>query len=85
MADKFNAVVIDQDGENFKREIKNLDLNFLNHGEVLVKVDYSDLNYIDALILKNGGKLVKDFPLIPGICGNSLTNLAPFFNIRASL
>ena len=67
MADKFNAVVIDQDGENFKREIKNLDLNFLNHGEVLVKVDYSDLNYKDALILKNGGKLVKDFPLIPGI------------------
>jgi len=67
MADKFNAIVINQDGENFKREIKSLDLDFLDQGEVLVKVDYSDLNYKDALILQNGGKLVKDFPRIPGI------------------
>ena len=67
MADKFNAIVIDQDGENFKREIKNLNLDFLDKGEVLIKVDYSDLNYKDALILNNGGKLVKDFPRIPGI------------------
>ncbi len=67
MADKFNAIVINQDGENFKREIKSLDLDFLDQGEVLVKVDYSDLNYKDALILYNGGKLVKDFPRIPGI------------------
>jgi len=67
MADKFNAIVIDQDGENFKREIKSLDLDFLDQGEVLVKIDFSDLNYKDALILHNGGKLVKDFPRIPGI------------------
>ena len=67
MADKFNAIVINQDGESFKREIKSLDLDFLDQGEVLVKVDYSDLNYKDALILHNGGKLVKDFPRIPGI------------------
>ena len=32
-----------------------------------VKVDYSDLNYKDALILNDGGKLVRDFPRIPGI------------------
>ena len=28
----------------------------------MVKVDYSSLNYKDALILKNGGKLVKEYP-----------------------
>ena len=39
MPDKFNAIVIDQDGENFKREIKSLDLDFLDQGEVLVKID----------------------------------------------
>jgi alcohol dehydrogenase/acrylyl-CoA reductase (NADPH) len=33
----------------------------------LVKVDYSGLNYKDALILKNGARLVKEFPHIPGI------------------
>ena len=67
MSEKFNAIVINQEGENFTREIKELDKNFLGNAEVLVKIDYSDLNYKDALILKDGGKLVKEFPRIPGI------------------
>ncbi len=67
MADKFKAIVINQEGESFKREIKELGLDFLDQGEVLIKVDFSDLNFKDALILNDGGKLVKDFPRIPGI------------------
>ena len=67
MADKFKAIVINQEGESFSREIKEVDKNFLGEGDVLVKVDYSDLNYKDALILKNGARLVKEFPHIPGI------------------
>ena len=67
MSDNFKALVINQEGENFTREIKNIDQSFLKHGDVLVKVDYSGLNYKDALILKNGARLVKEFPHIPGI------------------
>lgn len=67
MSDKFKAIVIDNQSEKFSREIKELDVSFLDQGEVLVKVDYSDLNYKDALILNDGGKLVRDFPRIPGI------------------
>ena len=67
MPDKFKAIVINQDGDNFTREVKLVDKNFLKHGDVLVKVDYSGLNYKDALILKNGARLVKEFPHIPGI------------------
>ncbi len=67
MSDKFKAIVINQEGENFSREIKELDKNFLKHGDVLIKVEYSGLNYKDALILKNGARLVKEFPHIPGI------------------
>ena len=67
MSDKFKAIVINQDGDNFTREVKSVDRNFLKHGNVLVKVDYSGLNYKDALILKNGARLVKEFPHIPGI------------------
>ena len=67
MPEKFKALVINQEGESFTREVKELDLGFLNEGEVLVKVDYSDLNFKDAMILKNGGKLVKEYPRIPGI------------------
>ena len=67
MSDSFKALVINQEGENFIREIKTLEKSFLKHGDVLVKVDYSSLNYKDALILNNGGKLVKEYPHIPGI------------------
>ncbi len=67
MPDKFKALVLNQEGENFTREVKELDQSFLKHGDVTVKVDYSSLNYKDSLILKNGARLVKEFPHIPGI------------------
>ena len=67
MPDQFKALIINQDGENFNREIKTIDKKFLKHGDVTVKVKYSGLNYKDALILKNGARLVKEFPHIPGI------------------
>ena len=67
MSEKFKAIVLNQSGEKFSREIKTLDKSFFKGGDVLVKVDYSGLNYKDALILKNGGKLVKEYPHIPGI------------------
>jgi alcohol dehydrogenase/acrylyl-CoA reductase (NADPH) len=67
MSNKFKAIVLNQSGDRFSREIKTLDKSFFKSGDVLVKVDYSGLNYKDALILKNGGKLVKEYPHIPGI------------------
>ena len=67
MSEKFKAIVLNQTGEKFSREIKNLDKTFFKDGDVLVKVEYSGLNYKDALILKNGARLVKEFPHIPGI------------------
>ena len=67
MSETFKALVINQEGENFSREVKDLNFYFIKEGDVLVKVDYSDLNFKDALILKDGAKLVKDFPRIPGI------------------
>ena len=67
MTNKFKAIVINQSGDQFSREIKTLDRSFFKSGNVLVQIDYSGLNYKDALILKNGGKLVKEYPHIPGI------------------
>ena len=67
MSDKFKAIVLNQLGDKFSREVKNLDKSFFKSGDVLVKVHYSGLNYKDALILKNGAKLVKEYPHIPGV------------------
>ncbi len=67
MSDQFKALILNQEGESFTREIKSIKKSFLKHGDVTVKVEYSGLNYKDALILKNGARLVKEFPHIPGI------------------
>ena len=67
MSNKFKAIVIDNQNEKFTREIKEIDQNDLKDGNVLVKIDYSDLNYKDSLILNNGGKIVRKFPFVPGI------------------
>jgi acrylyl-CoA reductase (NADPH) len=67
MSDKFKALVIDNQNESFTRNIKELETSALKDGNVLVKVDYSSLNYKDALILNDGGKIVRNFPFVPGI------------------
>jgi len=67
MANKFKALVIDNQNENFTRSVQELDVSALKDGNVLVKVDYSSLNYKDAMILKDGGRIVRSFPFVPGI------------------
>ena len=57
MSQKFKAVVIDNQNEKFTREIKEIDTSHLKDGNVLVKIDFSSLNYKDALILHNGGNI----------------------------
>ena len=67
MTVKFKAVVINNQNEKFTRDIKEIDSSHLKDGNVLIKIDYSSLNYKDALILKDGGKIVRKFPFVPGI------------------
>ena len=60
-----------------------MDKSFFKDGDILVKVEYSSLNYKDALILKDGGKLVKEYPHIPGIdfSGKVIETNSSDFNI----
>ena len=67
MSDQFKALIVNQEGEEFTREVRSIDKSFLKHGDVTVQVDFSDLNFKDGMILKNGGRLVKEYPHIPGI------------------
>jgi alcohol dehydrogenase/acrylyl-CoA reductase (NADPH) len=45
VSDQFKALIINQEGDNFTREVKLIDKSFLKHGDVTIKVDYSDLNF----------------------------------------
>lgn len=47
--------------------IKELPTHSLPDGDVLVSVAYSSLNYKDALAVTNRGKIVRRFPMVPGI------------------
>ena len=49
MQEKFKAIVIDNQNEKFSRNIKEISKDELKDGNVLVKIDYSSLNYKDAL------------------------------------
>ena len=67
MPKNFKAIVIDNKDEKFTREVKDLNIDHLKDGNVLVRIDFSSLNFKDALILNNGGRIVKKYPFVPGI------------------
>ncbi|ALG83817.1 acryloyl-CoA reductase [Gordonia phthalatica] len=41
--------------------------NFLPDGDVTIRVEYSSINYKDALAVTPRGGVVRDYPIIPGI------------------
>ena len=67
MSTSFKALVLDQEDGNTTADIKQLDVAELPDNDVLVKVHYSTLNYKDALAITGKGKVIRDFPIIPGI------------------
>ena len=67
MSEKFKAIIIDNQNDKFSRDIKEIDTTHLKDGNVLVKVDFSSLNFKDAMILNDGGRIVRKFPFVPGI------------------
>jgi acrylyl-CoA reductase (NADPH) len=59
----FQAYVVDRDSKGFRA----LSLGDLPEGDVLVEVSYSSINYKDALAVTGKGKIIRSFPLVPGI------------------
>jgi acrylyl-CoA reductase (NADPH) len=63
----FNAILIERDPPPYRASLRSLDEAQLPAAEVLVRVDYSTLNYKDALALTGKGPVVRNFPMVPGI------------------
>lgn len=63
----FNALLLDKTADGLSLDIKQVSEDDLPAGEVLVKVDYSTLNFKDGLIMNGLVKLVKEYPHVPGI------------------
>ncbi|RCU45257.1 MULTISPECIES: MDR family oxidoreductase [Corallincola] len=63
----FNALVIDKQDEKQVVEIRQLDESALPEEEVVIAVDYSSINYKDGLAITGKGKIIRNFPMVPGI------------------
>ncbi|UTW08137.1 oxidoreductase [Pseudomonas benzenivorans] len=63
----FKALLVSQvDGAHTAELVQLKDSDLSGEG-VLVQVDYSGLNYKDALAVTGQGKIVRKFPLVPGV------------------
>ncbi|UFS58421.1 MDR family oxidoreductase [Subtercola endophyticus] len=73
------AIVVD---EGVPAEIREVDDDFLQPGEVTIDVEYSSLNYKDGLALSGSRGVVRTWPLIPGIdvVGVVATSSSPRFS-----
>src|ERR1017187_1146588 len=65
--DSCRALVLENDGGTVRAAVQHLPVRSLPDGDVLVSVAYSCVNYKDALAVTNRGKIVRRFPMVPGI------------------
>ena len=61
------ALVLDQIDNRTVATVKDIDLPALAEGDVRVAIDWSSLNYKDALAITGKGKIIRQFPMVPGI------------------
>lgn len=77
-----DALVAHQDAEGgITLAHEELDDAFLPDGDVEIGVEYSSVNYKDALAVTPGGGVARSYPLIPGIdvAGRVISSSAPGF------
>lgn len=65
--DRFKALVLDQKDGVVQASLREFPTDSLPEGEVLVAVSYSSLNYKDGLAVTGQGKIVRQYPMVPGI------------------
>jgi acrylyl-CoA reductase (NADPH) len=63
----FKALVIEKDDAGYRAGVQQVDESALPAGEVLVRVDYSTINYKDGLAITGRSPVVRKFPLHAGI------------------
>ena len=61
------ALLLEQQDGKTLASVQTLDASRLPEGDVTVDVHWSSLNYKDALAITGKGKIIRNFPMIPGI------------------
>ncbi|MGQ1786226.1 YhdH/YhfP family quinone oxidoreductase [Saccharicrinis sp. GN24d3] len=63
----FKAFRVEEENGNYITSIKDMPFDILEKGEVLIKVEYSSLNYKDALSSIGNKGVTRKYPHTPGI------------------
>lgn len=84
MMHSFDALVLSQHADgSVHPAIQQLTPDDLPAGDVLVQVSHSGLNYKDGLAVTNTGKIVRSFPMVPGIdfAGTVVASQSPAYAV----
>jgi len=65
--DTFKAFRIHNDAEGYRSGIENITLDDLSEGDVIIRGEWSGINFKDALAATGKGKILQKYPLIGGI------------------
>lgn len=63
----FRGLLVENDAPGYRCGLQQIALDRLPEGNVTVKIEFSTLNYKDALALTGTSPIVRKFPLVPGI------------------
>lgn len=67
LPDTFKAFRIHNDAEGYRSGIEDITIDDLSSGDVVIRGEWSGINYKDALAATGKGKILQKFPLIGGI------------------
>jgi len=65
----FKALLLEKDDAGFRAAVRGVDEAGLPEGDVTVRIEYSTLNYKDALAITNRSPIVRSWPMVAGIDG----------------
>src|SRR5450631_1695881 len=65
----FKALYLTKEAEKFAARVAQVDEKSLPEGDVTVRVEYSTINYKDALAIANASPIVRKWPMVAGIDG----------------
>jgi NADPH:quinone reductase-like Zn-dependent oxidoreductase len=63
----FRALVVDKADDGVTLTLDAWSTDRLMDGDVTIQVEYSSINYKDGLAVRADGRVVRAYPLIPGI------------------
>ncbi|WP_198163318.1 oxidoreductase [Rhodococcus sp. WMMA185] len=80
---EFAAWIARETGEGIELSRESVDESFLPAGDVTIQVEYSSVNFKDALALTPKGGVVREYPLVPGIdlAGTVVASQSPEFSV----